>query len=296
MIKPSSIRYNDSGLSYLSSPLASYQEDSFKITLRRLGIDEEQFSQNLLELLHGNNNRHWQELDASRNQMSTIPPTIQRFTSLTHLNLSCNHISIIPEAICQLTRMQYLVLSENQITAIPNDLPHFLPHLLILCSDDNRLTELPDTIGQWQHIRELRLGSEFGGNLIQQLPSSLLSIHSLVELDVSFNQIRALSSFTFQYMNKLRYINLSHNQLTELPQDGYTFQSCRQLSTLDLSDNFITELTLINARDLTGLMAHGVLELLNLSDNRLRTIPTEILDQIRTQVVIMGNPLVEYHS
>lgn len=290
------IIHNDSNLSYFSSSLSSSTTSSLDlnsstITLRRLGLDSDQFSHSLLEL-HGE--RSWQELDASRNQMTTIPPIIERFTALTYLNLSCNHISVIPDAMYQLTRLQYLVLSENQITVIPEEMPHFLSDLQVLHLDDNRLTELPDTIGQWRKLRELRLGSEFGGNLIQQLPPTLSSMRSLVELDVSFNQIRVLSPTTFQQLKRLRYLNLSHNQISELPQE-YMFESCQQLSTLDLSDNLLTGLSLINARDITRLMTHERLELLNLSDNQLTSIPTELLDQAHSQVIIKGNPLAEYH-
>jgi Leucine-rich repeat (LRR) protein len=270
-----------------SSALFSYATDknNSALMLRRLGLSSEEFAHRLF-LEAQNDQGYFIELDASRNQVTDIPDSIlyRTYLLLTHLNLSCNNLSTISSAILRLSHLQHLNLSENHIEFIPVDMPSCLSQLLVLTLDSNQLQTLPDAIGQWHHLREFRLGSEYGGNRIGQLPN-LSDMRHLTELDVSFNQINAIAPHTFDGLHRLRYLNLAHNQLRHMP----TLGSCEQLATLDLSDNQLTEIPLGDVWRLTTL------QLLNLSNNLIETLPMELLDQeMQTQVVIKGNPLASY--
>lgn len=263
-------------------------QEQHQLIFRRLGISSQDFARHILK---ARNDHHiWYTLDASRNQITSIPSTLQRFTNLTQLNLSCNNISVIPEAILGLDQLQQLYLSENQIDSIPEAMPICLTELMVLNLDSNRIKVLPESIGQWKRLREFRLGSEYGGNLIESLPASVSDMQALVELDLSFNDLQTVG--TLQGLQKLKYLNLSHNRIKYLPM----FADCSQLTTLDLSDNLLQAIPYATANNVLRLMLNCQLQLLNLSNNRLDIIPTELLDQTQTQVIIQGNPLTSHQQ
>lgn len=272
-----------------SSSSSSYAPDNTNsaLTLRRLGLSSEEFARRLT-LEAQDHYDHFTELDASRNQISDIPDSLLQstFILLTHLNLSYNNLAGVPSALLRLSHLQQLNLSENHIELIPVDMPSCLSHLFVLALDSNQLQTLPDTVNQWHELRELRLGSEYGGNRITQLPN-LSEMHHLIELDVSFNQIDTIAPHTFDDLHSLTYLNLSHNQLRHMP----TLESCEQLVTLDLSDNQLTEIPLEDIWRLTKL------QLLNISNNLIEALPMELLDHsLQTQVVIKGNPVASHEN
>jgi Leucine-rich repeat (LRR) protein len=285
---------NESNFSYsseLSLSACSSLNDSqeqHQLIFRRLGISSQDFARHILKFI--NDHHIWFTLDASRNQITSIPSTLQCFANLTRLNLSCNNISVIPKAILGLDKLQQLYLSENQIDYIPEAMPICLTELIVLNLDSNRIKVLPESIGQWKKLREFRLGSEYGGNLIEIIPDSVSDMQALVELDLSFNDLQTTG--TFQGLQKLKYLNLSHNCIKYMPM----LTDCSQLTTLDLSDNLLQTIPYATANCLLRLMLNYQLQLLNLSDNRLDIIPTELLDQTRTQIIIQGNPLTSYRQ
>ncbi|KAG2211934.1 hypothetical protein INT47_004621 [Mucor saturninus] len=255
--------------------------------LKRLGLTSSDFSS---QLLQANNPTCVMDLDASRNEITALPDPLQLFTGLTRLVLSNNSISIIPPELYQhLVQLEILILSGNRIEIIPEDMPSYLPHLMSLYLDGNLIRYLPDTIGNWKDLREFRLGSFYGGNQIRELPETMADMFSLVDLDVSFNQLETVFPDTFRHLPNINCINLSHNQLTTLP-DTPLFGTCHRLAVIDLSDNLINSLPPMVSNDILRLKR---LELLNLSHNQLKILPTELLDQSHFQVVIKGNPMTD---
>lgn len=266
-----------------------YPEQESAIFLRRQGLSSQDLSLRLSQVIRSGQETGCLELDASRNQMTFIPAHLQFFTHLTQLVLSNNLLSVIlPELYQNLVQLQVLVLSENQIETIPQDMPHYLPDLTSLSLDGNNIRVLPDTIGYWKNLREFRLGSSYGGNHLETLPDTIANMTGLVDLDVSFNQLQTLLPDTFLNLPLLNCINLSHNQMDQLP---VLFGSCPKLTIVDLSDNQITSLSQIMTNDFQRLEK---LELLNLSNNQLCILPTELLDRSGTQVIIKGNPIIEF--
>ncbi|KAL9538278.1 hypothetical protein MBANPS3_011062 [Mucor bainieri] len=280
----SSFSYSSDSSSSACSSMSD-QSQQKQLILRRLGLSSEDFAQRL-STSPNEHLRHMAMLDASRNQIAAIHPSLLScFTHLTQLNLSCNHLSVIPDAILGLDQLQQLYLSENQIEAMPEAMPFCLTELMVLNLDGNRINVLPDSIGHWKKLREFRLGSEYGGNLIEELPASVSDMQALVELDLSFNDVQHVG--TLQGLQKLKYLNLSHNRIKHLP---ILAEDCAQLSTLDVSDNLIRTIPHAVAHSVVRLMRRGRLQVLNLSNNRLELMPTEMLDQTQTQVIIQGNP------
>ncbi|GAA5796170.1 hypothetical protein HPULCUR_001539 [Helicostylum pulchrum] len=287
----SSFSFSSSGGSSLSDSFNQivYPEQESAIFLRRQGLSSQDLSLRLSKIIRSGQESSCLELDASRNQMTFIPTHLEFFTHLTQLVLSNNLLSVIPPELYQnLVQLQVLVLSENQIESIPQDMPHYLPDLTSFSLDGNNISVLPDSIGYWRKLREFRLGSSYGGNHLKTLPDTIANMTGLVDLDVSFNQLQSLLPNTFLNLPLLSCINLSHNQMDQLP---VLFGCCPKLTTVDLSDNQITSLSQIMTNDFQRLEK---LELLNLSNNQLCILPTELLDRSGTQVIIKGNPIIEF--
>ncbi|KAG1049838.1 hypothetical protein G6F43_007861 [Rhizopus delemar] len=232
------------------------------------------------------------ELDASCNQVDAIPPSLMKYDHLAHLNLSESNIAFIdPNLYRSYPRLEILILSMNSIQEIPDDMPTYLPHLKVLHLDRNRITSLPDSIGQWNQMQDLKLGSEFGGNLLEEIPETLSEMIELVHLDLSHNRIQTVPFL--QDMSQLRHLNLSHNQLRQVPD--LFLSRCPRLETVDVSHNQIASLPQDFVDNMLYL-SEIKLGVLNLSNNRICILPLELLDQPRIQVFIRGNPLIQLPS
>ncbi|CEG82980.1 hypothetical protein RMATCC62417_16965 [Rhizopus microsporus] len=223
------------------------------------------------------------EFDASRNDLTIIPTSLNRFNNLTSLNLSSNHISTIDSEL-YLPQLTTLLLSDNQIEFIPDYMPICFPSLVVLHLDGNRISLLPQTIGQWHLMQELKLGSElFGGNAIEYLPESITQMKKIIELNCSYNQITSLPSL--QGINQLQHLNLSFNRLERAPDIGSL-----GLKSINLSNNCIASL---HQEFVSFVLSSLNMEVIDLSHNRICVLPSDLLEQPRVQVIIKANPLIQ---
>ncbi|KAI8077681.1 uncharacterized protein BX664DRAFT_303808 [Halteromyces radiatus] len=138
---------------------------------------------------------------------------------------------------------------------------------------------LTHKVNQWKHMRHLQLGSVFGGNLLTQIPDTIVEMPSLEELDLSFNQLCVLPSN--MYIPSLLHLNVSRNKLDSLPT---SIGRCHGLKTLNVSKNHLTTLP-------ANLVELDNLELLDISENLLCIMPADILERMKTTLLISGNPL-----
>lgn len=153
-----------------------------------------------------------------------------------------NRLKRVPEKVCVLSSLQKLRLSSNQLDdeGVPWNSLATLPNLSVLALESNLITKIPDSIGKFVSLETLRLGN----NRIDQLPDSVLGC-----------------------LVRLRALDLHNNCLTSLPA---TLSDCSLLEEMDCSMNQIREVPkefgkLVNLR------------ILLIDNNRIETIPTEIL-------------------
>ncbi|XP_062205484.1 plant intracellular Ras-group-related LRR protein 8 [Phragmites australis] len=174
-------------------------------------------------------------LDVSNNCIKEIPHKIAALKSLNKLLLTANDIAdenISWEGLSCLKKLLSLSLSQNRLVNLPSTLGS-LTSLRELRIANNMLDYLPVEIGSLKHLQILIASN----NRITSLPSSIGDCESLTEVDLSSNLLAELPE-AFANLYNLKVLHLRNNGLTSLP--ATLFKNCSQLTTLDLHGTEIT--------------------------------------------------------
>ncbi|EZA61244.1 leucine-rich repeat-containing protein 58 [Ooceraea biroi] len=191
----------------------------------------------------------------SQNRLTILPASINRFVSLSTLDITNCNLNRLPDfwSDCPLTR---LIAKHNNLT---ND-------GLVKCFEN--LTNL----------KELNLS----GNRLVDFPDQILDLAALKYLYLGGNHISELTKDIWK-LQKLRVLSMGGNRLTEVP---CTLGQLKSLQALILCDNMLESLP-SSIANLTNLKT------LSLHKNRLRTLPTEIITlNCLTELSLRDNPLV----
>uniref|UniRef100_A0A9J7YU42 PH domain leucine-rich repeat-containing protein phosphatase 2 n=2 Tax=Cyprinus carpio carpio TaxID=630221 RepID=A0A9J7YU42_CYPCA len=194
---------------------------------------------------------------------------------LTHMDLSRNLLEYLPDWVCDSRKIEVLDVSHNLLSELPARLLSSLS-LRKLLSGNNRLESLAD--------------------LLDHIP--------LETLDLQHNKLRELpESFFYKALN-LKYLNVSANALETIPPSSQSEESLSTLQELYLTGNKLNEncaALLVGHQNLRVLhMAYNqlqsfpasklskleVLEELNLSGNKLKTIPSTVSSCKRLHTLI----------
>lgn len=209
-----------------------------------------------------------QHLDLSGNQLTDLPFTLNCYgvrDSLVSLVLDSNQLTSLPKELNTCTNLSHLSIRRNQLTEIGSLAFHKLEHLLRLDLSLNTLYSIQnDAFDRLNNLRRLSLS---GCNL-DALPS-LNDCGDLIELDLSNNSLtlpvlqqplNAFSKFNSIFKcRKLRALNLSANQLTEVPRQLWKYLNA--ITELDLSSNPIE---LLDSSSLSDLKNLHVIDIRNL--------------------------------
>nr|XP_020858885.1 leucine-rich repeat-containing G-protein coupled receptor 6 isoform X2 [Phascolarctos cinereus] len=268
-------------------------------SLRHLWLDDNALTEIPIRAL--NNLRSLQAMTLALNQIGFIPDyAFQNLTSLVVLHLHNNQIQHLgtnsfeglhnletldlnynellefPVAIRTLGRLQEFHFYDNPIQFVGRSAFQYLPKLHTLSLNGaTDIRELPDLKGTTSleiltltraGIRLLPLG------MCQQLPR-------LRVLELSHNQIEELPSL--RRCQKLEEIGLQHNQMWEIGAD--TFSQLSALPALDLSWNVIR---FIHPEAFVTL--HSLVKL-DLTNNQLATLPLAGLSGL-VHLKLKGNP------
>lgn len=172
-----------------------------------------------------------------------------------HVRLLHQGLTEFPRALLDLAdTLEVLDLSGNQLTALPPDLPR-LARLRILFASGNPFTTLPPVLGQMPQLEMVG----FKACRITQVPADSLP-------------------------PRLRWLILTDNQLTELPE---TLGQRPRLQKLMLSCNRLAQLP--------DSLAHCTqLELLRIASNRFTALPPVVLQlPALAWLAAAGNPLTQ---
>ncbi|XP_053318384.1 lumican [Spea bombifrons] len=154
------------------------------------------------------------DLQASNNKISKITPNIlEGLENLTIIHLQHNALKqdSISGAFKGLKSLTYLDLSYNQLTKVPMGLP---PSITMLYLDNNKITNIPDEYFQgFKALQYLRLSNNQLSD--SGVPGNAFNISTLLELDLSFNNLGSIPAVNeglenlYLHVNKIQKFTLS---------------------------------------------------------------------------------------
>ncbi|KAM6943240.1 PH domain leucine-rich repeat-containing protein phosphatase 2 [Xenentodon cancila] len=233
-------------------------------------------------------------LHCQRNQLGTL--TLSGFT-LRMLHASSNRLTTVniypvPNQLAQMD------LSQNLLEYLP-DWVCDCRKIEMLDVTHNLLSELPSRLLNSMSLRKLLVGN----NRLQKLPD-LLDHVPLESLDLQHNKLGELPESLFYKALNLKHLNVSANALESIPPSSQSEESLSTVQELYLSGNNLNENScalLVGHQNLRVLhMAYNqlltfpasklskleLLEELNLSGNKLKTIPSTVSSCKRLHTLI----------
>ncbi|KAJ4851353.1 LRR receptor-like serine/threonine-protein kinase ghr1 [Turnera subulata] len=212
-------------------------------------------------------------MDLSNNLFSSyLPVGIGKLESLKNLSLAGNNFSgSIPEAISGLVSVQSLDLSRNSFSGLlPTSLTR-LNNLVYLNLSSNGFTKgIPKGFDLTSGLQVLDLhGNMFDGHL----DGEFFLLTNASHVDLSGNMLVSSSPMKFLpgISESIKYLNLSHNQLTGSLISGGELRLFASLRVLDLSYNQLSG-------ELPGFDYAYDLQVLKLSNNLFSgSIPNDLL-------------------
>ncbi|XP_060462230.1 leucine-rich repeat-containing G-protein coupled receptor 4 isoform X1 [Panthera onca] len=219
--------------------------------------------------------------------------------NLETLDLNYNNLGEFPQAVKALPSLKELLFHSNSISVIPDGAFDGNPLLRTIHLYDNPLSFVGNSA--FHNLSELHSLVIRGASMVQQFPNLTGTVH-LESLTLTGTKIRSISSNLCQEQKMLRTLDLSYNNIKDLPsfngchaleeislqrnqihqiKEG-TFQGLISLRILDLSRNLIHE---IHSRAFAKL---GSITNLDVSFNELTSFPTEGLNGLN-QLKLVGN-------
>ncbi|RMB99462.1 hypothetical protein DUI87_24199 [Hirundo rustica rustica] len=245
------------------------------LSLRHLWLDDNALTEIPVRAL--NHLPALQAMTLALNRIWHIPDfAFQNLSSLVVLHLHNNRIqSLGANGFDGLHSLETLDLNYNELLEFPGAI-RTLGRLQELHFYDNPI----QFVGQsaFQYLPKLHTLSLNGATDIREFPD-LKGTTSLEVLTLTRAGIHFLPRRMCQQLPSLRVLELSHNQIEELP----SFHRCQQLEELDLSWNhiqFIHPEAFVTLHSLTKL---------DLTDNQLVTLPLDGLAGL-THLKLQGNP------
>ncbi|KAJ8316105.1 hypothetical protein KUTeg_006119 [Tegillarca granosa] len=228
-------------------------------------------------------------LSLANNQISSVTTqTFQGLISLTELNLNKNKIREFQKYHFDSIRSQIkiLKLAYNEIKTIDGNLFQSMNNLRILDLSHNQIYAVGDASFSGLQLQEL----SFKGNQIKEIwKTSFSGAGRIKVLDLSENSIERITSGAFDSFRESLYVlNLRGNSL-----NNFRYGMVRgmfYLQVLDISRSNIANIDINSFSDLTNLQE------LNLSDNKLVTLHSGILDKSLaiSKLYLHCNPLEDF--
>ncbi|XP_070541219.1 insulin-like growth factor-binding protein complex acid labile subunit [Ptychodera flava] len=236
-------------------------------------------------------------LDLSSNYLRKITPNSFPLPSLRHLDLSYNKLEhIAPPVFADLRHLKILNLTGNRMSNYP-DLSTVSGTLQTLVLSQNKLSgEIPQSAFRGLNkISSLDVSmNQITGTLQPGIFGS--QEKELERLNLSYNQISNISKYVFHNTTSIVTLDLSHNNLTEIP--GFVpFQHLFHCTYLDLSYNNISS---IISNTFAGMFSLKHLDLGQnvLSDGNLFMHNSTVflpMRQTLTTLLLYGNSLDTIH-
>uniref|UniRef100_A0A8U8CGT7 protein-serine/threonine phosphatase n=1 Tax=Geospiza parvula TaxID=87175 RepID=A0A8U8CGT7_GEOPR len=255
-------------------------------SIRRLEADE-------IDFLH-----HVTQLDLRDNKLGELDATVFNNVEVLHcernqlvtlkisgyflkaLYASCNelvHLDVYPVPNC----LAYMDISRNHLENLPEWLCDSRK-LEVLDVGHNQIRELPARLFYNSSLRKLLAGHNMLGRLPDRLERTQVEV-----LDVQHNQLLELPSNLLLKANSLRFLNASANKLEMLPPATLSEETHSILQELYLTNNNLTD------KCVPLLTGHPHLKILHMAYNRLQSFPASKMAKLEEleEIDISGNKL-----
>ena len=174
-------------------------------------------------------------LNLSRNLALDVPKDfIQSCVHLREIKFTGNEAYHLPTSFSQASKLTVLDVSNNHLADLEHASLGRLQHLVSIKLANNKLKTLPPSFGQLTQLRSLVLSS----NYLTSLPDAVTEIRSLVDLDISFNNITELTNIG--PLKSLERLWATNNQLSgSFPNN---LKELEHLREIDVRFNSISSL------------------------------------------------------
>lgn len=143
-------------------------------------------------------------LDLSGNCLADLPEDFVRLSKLRILFLSKNAFEHVPEVLSRMPALEMIGFKSNRIATLsPTCLP---PRTRWLILTDNRLEELPESLGDLPRLQKLMLA----GNRLRSVPESLSKCRSLELVRLAANRLEVFPACLLS-LPRLSWLALSGN-------------------------------------------------------------------------------------
>ncbi|KAF5328610.1 hypothetical protein D9619_011577 [Psilocybe cf. subviscida] len=217
----------------------------------------------------------WLEtLSCAFNKLDTLPNTIGKLQKLETLEAHSNNLSVLPQSIWNCTSLVKINLSSNYIATWIEPPAPPVPDITI--SDGSGHIVLP--------IVPPRKASLAGISPMRYTPPL---VYSLEQLFLGENLLSDSSILPLMLFKQLRVLNLSYNEIRDLPL--HFFKGLKHLQELHLSGNKLTNLPVEDFDRLKNL------SVIYLNGNKLQTLPQELGNLPNLTVLDVGSNVLKYN-
>ncbi len=143
-------------------------------------------------------------LDLSNNLLSYIPHELSKLKKLKIVFLSNNLFTSVPSVFKECKNLYMLGIKANQIEYFNEDILPLSISWLILT--DNKITKLPDSIGDLKNLQKFMLA----GNRLEALPSTMSKCKNLELLRLSANKLKEIPPWLLN-LPRLSWLAFSGN-------------------------------------------------------------------------------------
>ncbi len=197
------------------------------------------------------------------------------------LNLSGNPITNLPASIGDMTRLKQLFLSPDRLRELPSEIGNLINlETLLLTGPDLSfhaplLEGLPETLGQLENLRDLRIKHL----RLTSLPRSITNLRKLLSINLEGNSLDEEAIKLIAEIRSLKELNLPSNNLNTIPD---SIRNLEKLETIDLARNSLT------TEEVAKLGVLSSLTWLNLQDNQeLTQLPDELRNLEMLEVLVL---------